>query len=78
MPKPSPLLDRIEVIPGKRSGKACISGTRITVYDVLSCLAAGMTAAEVLVDYPDLVADDVQACLVYAATREGLLARGAA
>lgn len=78
MPPRSPLLDRIEIIPGKRSGKACIVGTRITVYDVLSCLAAGMTAAEVLADYPDLCEDDVQACLVYAATREGILAQTAA
>ncbi len=56
--------------PGKRGGKPCIRGMRITVYDVLSYLAAGMTQEEVLADFPYLTADDILACLSYAAERE--------
>jgi len=56
--------------PGKRGGKPCIRGMRITVYDVLSYLAAGMTIEEVLADFPYLTADDIHACLSYAADRE--------
>ena len=55
---------------GKRSGKPCIRGLRITVYDVLSYLAAGMTIEEVLDDFPDLTRDDILACLAYAADVE--------
>lgn len=55
---------------GKRSGKATIRGMRITVYDVLSYLAGGMTAQEILADFPYLTAEDIQACLSYAADRE--------
>ena len=55
---------------GKRSGKATIRGMRITVYDVLSYLAAGMTVDEILADFPYLTAEDIQACLSYAADRE--------
>jgi uncharacterized protein (DUF433 family) len=55
---------------GKRSGKATIRGMRITVYDVLSYLAAGMTVEEILADFPYLTAEDIQACLSYAADRE--------
>jgi uncharacterized protein (DUF433 family) len=55
---------------GKRSGKPCIRGLRITVYDVLSYLAAGMTIDEVISDFPDLTREDVLACLSYAADRE--------
>lgn len=55
---------------GKRSGKAPIRGMRITVYDVLSYLAAGMTTDEILADFPYLTAKDIQACLSYAADRE--------
>ncbi len=51
---------------GKRSGKATIRGMRITVYDVLSYLAAGMTVDEILADFPYLTAEDIQACLSYA------------
>ena len=61
---------RISVEAGKRSGKPCIRGMRITVYDVLSYLAAGMTTAEILDDFPYLEAADIQACLAYAAERE--------
>ena len=55
---------------GKRSGKPTIRGMRITVYDVLSYLAAGMTVQEILDDFPYLKAEDIQACLSYAADRE--------
>jgi uncharacterized protein (DUF433 family) len=61
---------RITIEPGKRGGKACIRGLRITVYDVLSYLASGMTVDEVLADFPSLTHEDVLACLAYAADRE--------
>ncbi len=61
---------RITIEPGKRSGRPCIRGMRVTVFDVLSYLAAGMTVAEVLDDFPYLTAEDIQACLAYAAERE--------
>jgi uncharacterized protein (DUF433 family) len=60
----------ITLQPGKRSGKPCIQGMRITVYDVLSYLASGMTHAEILVDFPYLTQQDILACLSYAADRE--------
>jgi uncharacterized protein (DUF433 family) len=60
----------LTIEPGKRSGKPCIRGMRITVYDVLSYLAAGMTHAQVLDDFPYLTEEDIQACLSYAADRE--------
>lgn len=60
----------ITIEPGKRSGKACIRGLRITVYDVLEYLAAGMTPEEILADFPDLTAEDIRACLAYAADAE--------
>ena len=61
---------RITMEPGKRGGRPCIRGMRITVFDVLSYLAAGMTVAELLEDLPYLTSDDIQACLAYAAERE--------
>lgn len=61
------LLDRITVEPGKRGGRPCIRGIRITVVDVLELLAGGMSHAEVLQQYPDLEPDDIRACLEYAA-----------
>lgn len=60
----------ITVEPGKRGGQPCIRGIRITVYDVLSYLASGMTEEEILSDFPDLTHDDIVACLAYAADRE--------
>ncbi len=60
----------ITMEPGKRGGKPCIRGMRITVYDVLSYLASGMSIEEVLADFPYLTRDDVLACLSYAADRE--------
>jgi uncharacterized protein (DUF433 family) len=69
------LLDRITVEPGKRGGKPCVRGLRITVYDVLGWLAAGMTEQEILADYPELVSEDIRACLTYAAEREHRIVR---
>ena len=66
----SELFDRITVDPGKRSGKPCIRGLRITVSDVLEYLASGMTEAEILADFPELTIEDIRACLVFAAERE--------
>jgi uncharacterized protein (DUF433 family) len=60
----------ITLEPGKRSGKPCIRGMRMTVYDVLGYLAAGMTTEEVLADFPYLTREDILACLAYAADRE--------
>jgi uncharacterized protein (DUF433 family) len=62
--------DIITIEPGKRSGKPCIRGMRITVYDVLEYLASGMTQEEVLEDFPYLTKEDILACLSYAADRE--------
>lgn len=59
----------ITVEPDKRFGKPCVRGMRITVEDVLSYLAAGMTVDEVRADFPYLTRDDVRACLAYAADR---------
>jgi uncharacterized protein (DUF433 family) len=61
---------RITIEPGKRGGKPCIRGLRITVYDVLEYLASGMTEDEILSDFPDLERDDIRACLAFAADRE--------
>ena len=63
----------ITIEPGKRSGKPCIRGLRITVYDVLSYLASGMTIDEILGDFPYLTREDIFACLAYAADRENNL-----
>ena len=60
----------LTIEPGKRGGKPCIRGMRITVYDVLEYLASGMTTDEVLDDFPYLTEEDVLACLRYAADRE--------
>ncbi|MXW18224.1 MAG: DUF433 domain-containing protein [Gemmatimonadetes bacterium] len=63
-------LDRITVEPEKRGGKPCIRGLRITVYDVLEYLAAGMTEEEILADFPDLERADIRASLAFVAERE--------
>jgi uncharacterized protein (DUF433 family) len=60
----------ITIEPGKRGGKPCIRGMRVTVYDVLEYLAAGMTQQQILVDFPYLTSDDIKACLSFAAQRE--------
>ena len=64
----------ITIEPGKRSGKPCIRGMRITVSDMLEYLASGMTEAEILTDFPELTRDDIRACLAFAADRERKLA----
>jgi len=62
--------DIITIEPGKRSGKPCIRGMRITVSDVLEYLASGMTEAEIIGDFPELTREDIHACLSFAADRE--------
>ncbi len=62
----------ITIEPGKRGGKPCIRGIRITVGDVLGWLAAGMTYQEIIADYPDLTEEDIRACLAYAADKESV------
>lgn len=62
--------DIITIEPGKRGGKPCIRGMRITVYDVLEYMASGMTVEEILDDFPYLTEEDIRACLSYAADRE--------
>ena len=66
--------ERIAIIPGIRSGKPCIKGTRITVYDILEYLAGGMTEHEILADFPSLTREDIRATLAFAAARERRLA----
>jgi uncharacterized protein (DUF433 family) len=60
----------VTIEPGKRSGKPCIRGLRITVSDILEYLASGMSEAEILEDFPELTGDDIRACLAFAADRE--------
>lgn len=60
----------IVINPELRFGKPCIRNTRISVYDVLSWLASGMTSEKIIEDYPELTENDIQACLAYAADRE--------
>ena len=60
----------ITIEPGKRGGKPCIRGLRITVYDVLEYLASGMSEDEILADFPDLRREDIRACLAFAADRQ--------
>lgn len=66
----------ITIEPGKRGGKPCIRGMRITVQDVLEYLAGGMSEEEILSDFPELTRDDIRACLAFAADRERKLAIG--
>ncbi len=60
----------ITIEPGKRGGKPCIQGLRITVYDVLEYLASGMTHEQILADFPYLTEEDIRTCLAFAADRE--------
>jgi uncharacterized protein (DUF433 family) len=60
----------ITIEPGKRSGKPCIRGMRITVTDILEYLAGGMTEEEILADFPDLTSEDIKASLAFAADRD--------
>jgi uncharacterized protein (DUF433 family) len=61
---------RIVIDPEIRFGKPCVQGTRITVGDVLSYLASGMSEHQILADFPQLTSDDIRACLAFAAERE--------
>jgi uncharacterized protein (DUF433 family) len=70
--------DRITLTPDVRSGKPCIKGTRITVYDVLEYLAGGMSEADILADFPSLQLEDIRAVLEFAAARERRLTSQAA
>ena len=60
----------ISIEPGKRNGKPCIRGLRVTVSDVLGYLASGMSHSEILHDFPYLTETDIRACLAFAAERE--------
>ena len=60
----------ITIDPAKRGGKPCIRGLRMTVADVLDYLASGMSQEDILRDFPDLTAEDIRACLAFAADRE--------
>jgi uncharacterized protein (DUF433 family) len=60
----------ITIEPGKRGGKPCIRGMRITVYDILEYLASGMSEDDILADFPDLTREDIRASLAFAADRE--------
>ena len=60
----------ITIEAGKRGGKPCIRGMRITVYDILSWLASGMSIYDIIQDYPELQSDDILAALSFAADRE--------
>jgi uncharacterized protein (DUF433 family) len=66
--------ERITITPDIRSGKPCIRGTRITVYDVLEYLAGGMTEDDILSAFPSLQHEDIRAVLEFAAARERRLA----
>jgi uncharacterized protein (DUF433 family) len=67
---PGANMDRITLEPGKRGGRPCIRGLRISVYDVLAMLSSGMSHQEILEDFPELTQEDVLAVLAYAADRE--------
>ncbi|MBK9070558.1 MAG: DUF433 domain-containing protein [Myxococcales bacterium] len=66
--------DRISIVPSVRSGKPCIKGTRIAVFDILEYLAGGMSEDQILADFPSLIRDDIRAALAFAAARERRLA----
>jgi uncharacterized protein (DUF433 family) len=69
---------RITIEPGKRGGRPCIRGLRITVYDLLEFLAGGMSEDEILHDFPDLEREDIRAALAFAAERERKIHRPSA
>jgi len=62
--------DIITIESGKPSGKPCIRGMRITVYDILEYLAGGMTEVEILEDFSELTSADIKACLAFTVDRE--------
>ena len=63
-------IDFIEINSDIRFGKPCVKGTRISVYDVLGWLAAGMSIPEIIKDFPELTTQSIRACLAYAAQKE--------
>ena len=65
--------DIIRINPNKRFGKPCVRETRITVYDVLGWLSAGMTSSEIIADFPELTREDIVACLDFATHKEHVL-----
>jgi len=65
----------ITIEPGKRSGKPCVRGLRITVYDILNMLADGMSYDEIIDDFPKITREDILACLAFAAERENSVTR---
>jgi len=65
-----PYSQRITIEPGKRGGKPCIRHMRITVYDILGWMAAGMEQSQILQDFPELTGEDIQAALAFAADRD--------
>jgi uncharacterized protein (DUF433 family) len=69
-----PAVSLITIDPARRSGKPCVRDTRITVTDVLDYLASGMSQSEIIADFPELTAEDIRACLKFAADRERRLA----
>ena len=69
-PDPVDYRKLITIEPGKRSGKPCIRGLRITVYDVLEYLASGMWEEEIIRYFPELSREDIRACLAFAADRK--------
>ena len=68
--RPMTYADHLAISPDVRSGKPCVKGTRIAVFDVLDYLAGGMTEDEILADFPQLSRESIRACLAYAADRE--------
>jgi uncharacterized protein (DUF433 family) len=76
--RPMDYRDIITIEPGKRGGKPCIRGLRITVYDILDYLAPGMSEDDILREFPDLRRDDIRATLAFAADRERRLSGMAA
>lgn len=69
---------RITIEPGKRGGRPCLRGLRITVYDILEYLASGMSEAQILEDFPDLEREDIRAAMAFAAEREKKISRPSA
>ncbi len=67
---------RIKIEAGKGGGKPCIRELRITVDDVLSWLADGMSESEIIEDYPELMAEDIKACLAFAASQKNITESG--
>lgn len=62
--------DIISINPNIRFGRPCITGTRISVYDVLGWLSRGMSHEEIIEDFPELTNEQIMACLAFAASRE--------